>query len=93
MATVLSQLDIESIFTEVGIDRLMDELIASLSLAFRNFDPQTTKVPVRDGFSYSAPGQGLLEWMPLLEDGKHAFMKIVGYHPENPNLNLSLIHI
>lgn len=84
---VLSQLDVQSIITTVGVDVLMDELISELEKAFRNFDPQQTIVPVRDGFSYSNPHHGLLEWMPMLETGKHVMVKLVGYHPRNPNLS------
>ena len=58
--TVLSQLDIQTIVVQVGVDRLMDELIARLEDAFRSFDPQQTIVPVRDGFNYSSPRSGLL---------------------------------
>ena len=85
--TVLSQLDIQTIVVQVGVDRLMDELIARLEDAFRSFDPQQTIVPVRDGFNYSSPRSGLLEWMPLLQSGEHVLMKMVGYHPQNPDLS------
>ena len=84
---VLSQLDIQTIVLEIGVDRLMDELIASLDEAFRSFDPRQTSVPVRDGFNYSSPRSGLLEWMPLLQAGEHVLMKMVGYHPRNPDLS------
>ena len=84
---VLSQLDVQSIITSVGADALMDELISKLEVAFHDFDPQQTVVPVRDGFNYSSPRQGLVEWMPMLETGKHVMMKLVGYHPRNPDLN------
>ncbi len=85
--TVLSQTDIQAIVVEIGVDRLMDELIARLEEAFQNFDPRQTAVPVRDGFSYSSPRSGLLEWMPLLQTGEHVLMKMVGYHPRNPDLS------
>lgn len=84
--TILSQSDIQHVITSVGIDQLMDELISKLDDAFRNFDPRHTKVPLRDGFNYSSPRQGLLEWMPMLESGQHVLMKMVGYHPRNPDL-------
>ena len=85
--TVLSQSDIQAIVAEIGIDRLRDELIARVDEAFCNFDPQQTAVPVRDGFNYSSPRSGLLEWMPLLQTGEHVLMKMVGYHPQNPDLS------
>jgi len=58
-----------------------------LEEAFCRFDPQQTRVPVRDGFNYSFPRSGLLEWMPLLQAGEHVLMKMVGYHPRNPDLS------
>ena len=84
--TVLSQPDIQAIVAEVGVDQLMDELIVRLGEAIRSFDPQQTSVPVRDGFSYTSPRSGLLEWMPMLQTGQHVLMKMVGYHPQNPDL-------
>ena len=84
---ILSKLDVQNVITAVGVDQLMDELISKLEKAFKDFDPQRTVVPVRDGFSYSSPQQGLVEWMPMLETGKHVMMKLVGYHPRNPELN------
>ena len=85
--TFLSQADITSVVQVIGIDALMDELIDRLNQAFVNFDPRDTIIPVRDGFSYLEPRPGLLEWMPLLNSGSQMLMKMVGYHPQNPDLN------
>ena len=85
--TFLSQSDITSIVQVTGIDALMDELIDRLHQAFIDYDPVQTLIPVRDGFSYLEPHPGLLEWMPLLNSGSQMLMKLVGYHPQNPDLN------
>jgi len=85
--TILSQLDIQQIIAQVGLGRVMDELIARVEVAFEGFDPRRSIVPVRSGFEYSEPRPGLLEWMPLLESGKHVLIKTVGYHPQNPALS------
>ena len=82
----IGNLDIENIARAVGIDSLMDELIDRLEAAFVEFDPTQYQVPVRQGFSYRLPQTGLLEWMPILNTGSQMLMKVVGYHPRNPEL-------
>ena len=81
---ILSQDDVTRIVKSVGVDELMDQLIAHLTRSFVEYDPHATKIPVREGFSYSEPRPGLLEWMPLLNCGSQVLMKVVGYHPHNP---------
>ena len=82
---VLSVEDIRSIVAHVGLNALMDEMIARLAEAFEQFDPTETVVPVRTGFNYSQPHVGLVEWMPLFQKHHQIVVKAVGYHPENPN--------
>lgn len=81
---VLSVDDIRTIVTQVGLDALMDEMIARLTQAFATFDPATTIVPVRTGFNYTEPHVGLVEWMPLHQKYRQIVVKAVGYHPANP---------
>ena len=83
---VLSVDDIRRIVEHVGLDALMDEMIVRLTQAFEQFDPMTTVVPVRTGFSYEQPHVGLVEWMPLFEKHRQIVVKAVGYHPQNPSL-------
>ncbi len=83
----LSPHDITSIAETVGIDTLMDELIDRLHHAFIQFDSSKTQIPSRQGFSYSHPRLGLLEWMPILDVGSQMLMKMVGYHPQNPSVS------
>ncbi len=81
---VLEGQDVQAIVQHVGLNALMDELIRRLNLAVKEFDPGRTIVPVRSGFNYQEPHEGLLEWMPLLQVGNRSIIKIVGYHPRNP---------
>jgi ornithine cyclodeaminase/alanine dehydrogenase-like protein (mu-crystallin family) len=62
----------------------MSSMIAPLHEAFLAYDEQTTVVPPRSDFSYKQPYSGLLEWMPALRRGGSVTLKMVGYHPHNP---------
>ncbi|MGD1898926.1 MAG: ornithine cyclodeaminase family protein [Phormidesmis sp.] len=84
---VLSDEDIRQIVEHVGLDVLMDEMIARLTEAFAQFDPSETVVPVRTGFSYEQPQVGLVEWMPLFQKYQQIVVKAVGYHPHNPDVH------
>ena len=77
--------DIKKIIFYVGINQLMDELIHNLESAFLSFDSTKIKTPARSGFNYTIPNIGLLEWMPLLQEGEEVMLKMVGYHPQNPS--------
>lgn len=82
--TLVTMHDIRHIVKSVGTDALMRQMIHALEVAFRCYDPATTQVPSRSGFSYDEPHVGLLEWMPVLTHGQTATIKMVGYHPHNP---------
>ena len=45
----LSAEDIRAIVRHVGLDELMDTLIARLTEACVEFDPSSHRIPVRDG--------------------------------------------
>lgn len=81
---ILSLDDVRQIVQRVGLDSLMDQTIDRMAGSLRDFDPDVTRIKVRDGFAYATPGVGLLEWMPVLEPGGRATVKMVGYHPRNP---------
>lgn len=81
---ILSMHDIRTIVTHVGLDRLMDEATERLFGACREFEQKRFEIPLRDGFEYSLPQMGLLEWMPVMKTGHCATLKVVGYHPHNP---------
>jgi ornithine cyclodeaminase/alanine dehydrogenase-like protein (mu-crystallin family) len=63
----------------------MDEMIDRLRTAIVSFDESKTRVRTRDGFHYTEPDLGLLEWMPVIQAGEATTIKVVGYHPNNPS--------
>lgn len=63
----------------------MDELIDRLDNTFRTYQPEHYELPPRGGFAYTTPVTGLLEWMPIMHAGNHITLKIVRYHPANPD--------
>lgn len=82
---VLPQNDIERIVRHFGINKVMDDLIQRLTDAIGQLDPDQTIIPIRSGFNYQSPQPGLVEWMPLYDKGRQVVIKLVGYHPENPD--------
>lgn len=81
---VIGRDDVAAVVTAVGLDALMDEMIDRLTSAVASFDNALTHVRTRDGFHYSHPHAGLLEWMPVMQTGESTTIKVVGYHPDNP---------
>jgi ornithine cyclodeaminase/alanine dehydrogenase-like protein (mu-crystallin family) len=63
----------------------MDEMIWCLESGLLKFDNVALSIPPRDGFEYDNPSRGLIEFMPILKLGDMMTMKVVGYHPSNPN--------
>ena len=86
---VLSSDDVVEIVSKFGIDKLMDELIERLQKAVFEYDSKRIDIPIRSGFNYKAAHTGLIEWMPVHKKGEEVIIKVVGYHPGNPN-NFSL---
>ena len=82
--TVIGRDDVAAVIAAVGLDRLMDEMIEELTTSIVTFDDSVTKVRTRDGFHYSHPEIGLIEWMPVMQSGESTTIKVVGYHPGNP---------
>ena len=87
LTTIVARDDIAAIVDAVGLDVLMDEMIADLTEAIVSFDASRTHVRTRDGFHYAEPNVGLLEWMPVMQTGDATTIKVVGYHPDNPTLH------
>lgn len=81
---ILDANDIRSVVNRVGRDAIMDELIVRLTDAIRFYDPDVAQVPPRSGVHYTVPEWGLLEWMPAHFGVEGTTVKIVGYHPANP---------
>ena len=90
--TIFSLEDIRTIVAHVGLDRIMDDAIATLYEALEQYDTDKYAIPVREGFYYEDPELGLIEWMPALAYGGSVAIKVVGYHPANPKrLNIPTI--
>lgn len=81
---VLTQADVAAIVADVGLDATMDEMIGRLASTFAAHDPELVHTMVRDGFRYTKPALGLIEWMPTHVTGSSVSIKVVGYHPTNP---------
>ncbi len=84
---ILTASDIHKIVRRVGLNQLMQEMIGRLTTALQSFDFETIVIPERTGFTYALPQPGLIEWMPVMHSGQQATIKIVGYHPTNPQLH------
>lgn len=82
---LLTTSDVTAIAKRVGLDALMDAMIDRLSRKFSEYQAEQYLIPVRSGLHYHAPHDGLIEWMPALENQRSAFVKAVSYHPENPD--------
>ena len=77
--------DIGELIARVGLDPLMGLMIERLQKACAEYDPEVDRVRERDGFHYHIPDLGLLEWMPSMRVGQRVTVKMVGYHPHNPD--------
>lgn len=84
---ILTGEDVHLLLRHVGLDAFMDALIERLRRAISEFDETATVIPVRSGFAYTQPAEGLIEWMPCLRQGDHVVLKVVGYHPTNARTN------
>lgn len=81
---ILTQRCQAEIVASVGLDALLDDLIERLADAFARHDPEAVETMARDGFRYTKPDLGLIEWMPTMVLGSRVAIKTVGYHPTNP---------
>lgn len=82
---ILSRPEVQEIVQKHGLDEVMDDLINRLEKTFQNFDNDKLEIPARSGFHYEQPKTGLIEWMPIYKKGEQVVIKVVGYHPENPD--------
>lgn len=81
---ILDASDLRSLVEQVGIDRLMDDLIGRLIRSIEEYDPSIAQVPPRGGVHYLEPEWGLIEAMPAHFGISGTTVKLVGYHPANP---------
>lgn len=85
LTKVLTAQDLKAVVQHIGLTPLMDLMIERLEQALVDFNKATSITPTRDGFEYSVPRTGLIEWMPAMQAGGPAVIKLVGYHPSNPH--------
>lgn len=83
-SVLLDASDVRAVVLRVGLDALMDDLIARLRTAIERYDAAVTQVPPRGGVYYEQPEWGLLECMPAHVGTEGTTVKLVGYHPGNP---------
>lgn len=83
---VIESKDVYTILEKEGADNFMDELIDRLTQALHSYNADQTVIPKRSGFHYTFPFTGLVEWMPLHARGEEITVKMVGYHPGNPEM-------
>ena len=81
---ILSGNDVNQILETYGLNRLMDTLIERTTNSIKSYNPQKTEIPIRSGFNYEINDPGLVEWMPVHKKGNEVVIKVVGYHPRNP---------
>lgn len=81
---VVTPNDLATIVRTVGLDVLLDDLIARMSAAFDEHGAGAVSTIDRSGFHYGKPDIGLIEWMPAMDIGRRVSIKTVGYHPTNP---------
>ena len=81
---LLTRRDIDRILDEVGIDRIMADLIDRLGDSFRRVYCGSAQLsPARGGFDRKDPVRGVIEWMPHREAGCGTTIKVVSYSPAN----------
>jgi len=83
---IIDSFAVNQIIKKVGLNKVMDDLITALEKAVQTYSNDETEVPIRSGFNYKKPFLGLVEWMPIMKKGEEVVIKIVGYHPENPDI-------
>ncbi|WP_299102878.1 hypothetical protein [uncultured Winogradskyella sp.] len=81
---ILSASDVNLIVETYGFNKLMDTLIRRTTESIKAYDAEKTEIPIRSGFNYDINDPGLVEWMPVHKLGEEVVIKVVGYHPRNP---------
>jgi ornithine cyclodeaminase/alanine dehydrogenase-like protein (mu-crystallin family) len=84
MTRILGEHELRQVVRATGLHALMDETLSALERELEHFDPASTELRKREGFQYQHPHPGVLEWMPVMQVGRHAVVKLVGYNPRNP---------
>lgn len=80
---VLTAKDLRKLVAASSLDGLLDRIIRRLGEGLEAAHAGGFSALQRSGFCYGGPDQGLLEWMPGRDD-RSTTVKLVGYHPRNP---------
>ncbi len=83
---VLSSNCVNQIVQTFGLNNIMDTLIDYTTAAIKKYNSDLVEVPTRFGFNYETRNPGLIEMMPAHVKEKEVAIKVVGYHPKNPQL-------
>jgi ornithine cyclodeaminase/alanine dehydrogenase-like protein (mu-crystallin family) len=86
LSLLLEAPDVRAVLSHLGRDRFIDLLTARLTETLRTFAPEQVQIPPRAGVQYANPSFGLLEWMPAYVGAGETLVKVVGYHPTNPEV-------
>lgn len=84
---ILAAKDVNQIVHSFGLNNLMDVLIKKTEKSILDYSSEKIDIPVRSGFNYDkCKNPGLIEMMPVHVKDDEVAIKVVGYHPKNPNL-------
>jgi ornithine cyclodeaminase/alanine dehydrogenase-like protein (mu-crystallin family) len=76
--------DISEVLKRVGIDNMMDRMIAALTLAFQKVGKDGSYLRSRDGYIDQDDSFSCVEWMPHLNKTERSIsVKMIAYQPRN----------
>ena len=80
---IISPQDVMELVKRVGLDTLMDRMIAGLTEAFKEVNRNQGELRSRDGF-VKKPSCACVEWMPYMrKTDQSVTIKVVAYQPDN----------
>ncbi|MGB3560777.1 MAG: hypothetical protein WBA24_19730, partial [Geitlerinemataceae cyanobacterium] len=76
--------DIAEVVKRVGLDKMMDKMIAALIVAFKDVGKGRSHLRSRDGFIDEDGSFSCVEWMPhLSHTDRSVTVKMIAYQPKN----------
>lgn len=88
---IIKHQDVVDVIQNMGLDAVMDKMIACLNKAFKNATRGLDEHPPRAGFQTLKPAS-VLEWMPYKRQADQTVaIKVVGYQPSNITVGLPTI--
>ncbi|MGJ0579583.1 ornithine cyclodeaminase family protein [Xenorhabdus bovienii] len=92
---ILDRKQIEKIINHYTLDHLFHDVMNGFGKINENLQKNKYQVKSRDGYQYYGEKTGLMEWMPIFNNGENVLIKVVTYHPNNPdkyNIHTILSH-